>query len=51
MGKKKDTPQEGRELILKAGKMITNRIPIALGLEKTHYRGSRILGTRYAFDR
>lgn len=34
MGKKKDTPQEGRELILKAGKMITNRIPIALGLEK-----------------
>ncbi|MBQ7359305.1 MAG: FAD-dependent oxidoreductase [Lachnospiraceae bacterium] len=34
MGKKKETPQEGRELILKAGKMITNRIPIALGLEK-----------------
>lgn len=34
MSKKNETPQEGRELILKAGKMITNRIPIALGLEK-----------------
>jgi len=34
MGKKDNNPTEGRELILKAGKMITNRIPIALGLEK-----------------
>ena len=34
MSKKVKAPQEGRELILKAGKMITNRIPIALGLEK-----------------
>ena len=30
MGKKDNKPTEGRELILKAGKMITNRIPIAL---------------------
>ena len=34
MGKKDNKSTEGRELILKAGKMITNRIPIALGLEK-----------------
>ena len=34
MGKKKTDAKEGRELILKAGKMITNRIPIALGLQK-----------------
>ena len=31
---KKNTSQEGREIILKAGKMITNRIPVALGLQK-----------------
>ena len=34
MGKRKNEPQEGREIILKLGKMITNRIPIALGIEK-----------------
>ncbi len=34
MGKKNNEPQEGREIILKLGKMITNRIPIALGIEK-----------------
>ena len=32
MGKNKNP--EGREIILKLGKMITNRIPIALGIEK-----------------
>ena len=34
MGKKKNDNPEGREIILKLGKMITNRIPIALGIEK-----------------
>lgn len=34
MGKDKNENQEGREIILKLGKMITNRIPIALGIEK-----------------
>lgn len=34
MSKKNENQQEGRELILKAGKMITNRIPVALGLQK-----------------
>ncbi|MBQ8279303.1 MAG: FAD-dependent oxidoreductase [Roseburia sp.] len=34
MGKNKNENQEGREIILKLGKMITNRIPIALGIEK-----------------
>ena len=34
MGKKKNDNTEGREIILKLGKMITNRIPIALGIEK-----------------
>ncbi len=34
MGKQKNDNQEGREIILKLGKMITNRIPIALGIEK-----------------
>lgn len=35
MGKNKnENPEEMREVIAKLGKMITNRIPIALGLEK-----------------
>lgn len=34
MGKNKNEKPEGREAILKLGKMITNRIPIALGIEK-----------------
>ena len=34
MGKNKNENKEGREVILKLGKMITNRIPIALGIEK-----------------
>lgn len=34
MEKKKNDNPEGREIILKLGKMITNRIPIALGIEK-----------------
>lgn len=34
MGKKQNETPEGREIILKLGKMITNRIPIALGIEK-----------------
>ncbi|MBP3677409.1 MAG: FAD-dependent oxidoreductase, partial [Agathobacter sp.] len=34
MGKKQGNNPEAREIILKLGKMITNRIPIALGIEK-----------------
>lgn len=34
MGKKQNNNPEAREIILKLGKMITNRIPIALGIEK-----------------
>lgn len=34
MGKKQNDNPEAREIILKLGKMITNRIPIALGIEK-----------------
>ena len=34
MGKKQTNDPEAREIILKLGKMITNRIPIALGIEK-----------------
>lgn len=34
MAKNKNDNQQGREVILKLGKMITNRIPIALGIEK-----------------
>jgi len=34
MAKKQNEQPEGREIILKLGKMITNRIPIALGIEK-----------------
>jgi len=34
MGKRQDNNPEAREIILKLGKMITNRIPIALGIEK-----------------
>ena len=34
MGNKQNNDPEAREIILKLGKMITNRIPIALGIEK-----------------